>query len=130
MKPIIIILLLYFPMVFFAQQNISFEKINSQNILHLYSERKIIDNSVNTVVQIGNYNDVKVYDKNPKELTIVQQGDYNTTLYINAGNNPTKASVSTRGDNNYIDITGSNSISEKMKININNSNMTIFVRNY
>ncbi|SDL62468.1 hypothetical protein [Chryseobacterium taihuense] len=80
MKPIIIILLLYFPMVFFAQQNISFEKINSQNILHLYNEGKIIDNSVNTVVQIGNYNDVKVYDKNPKELTIVQQGDYNTTL--------------------------------------------------
>lgn len=130
MKSIVIILLLCFPMVFFAQQNISFEKINSQNILHLYSEGKIIDNSVNTVVQIGNYNDVKVYDKNPKELTIVQQGDYNTTLYINAGNNPTKASVNTRGDNNYIDITGSNSISEKMKININNSNMTIFVRNY
>ena len=60
-----------------------------------------------------------------------QIGDYN---YLNFNNmfdkksaNPT---ITTQGNNNIIDITGSNSISEKIQLHVKGDNMTIFMRNY
>ena len=41
--------------------------------------------------------------------------------------NPT---ITTQGNNNIIDITGSNSISEKIQFHVKGDNMTIFMRNY
>ena len=126
-----IVVLLFSCLLYKAQKNVSFEELNSQNVLQVFSD---LDRGTgagfNQVLQIGNGNDVKIYDSNPKQVSISQIGNENQTLYINTSNAPSAATINTKGNSNYVDMVGSNSISENMKININNSNMIIFIRNY
>ncbi len=129
-----IMLLVYFNL--YSSQEISFNEINSNNILNLVSsEIKKVDlqeGSKTAVVQVGDHNTANVYDKSKKsDLMIRQTGDYNTTLMTNT--NPdleNKQKVSVEGDNNYIDITGNNSNSKEMQINLKTNDKMIFVRHY
>lgn len=86
--------------------------------------------SMDIMVQIGEGNIIQLIDKTPNFIELVQTGNYNTTLFINPNNYPTNAEIKINGSGNYIDITGSNSISDGMKMNINANDMTIFMRNY
>ena len=131
MKNLLAILFLLLSFFYKAQQKVSFEELNSQNVLQAFGGAGI-GNSAGfmQVLQIGNGNDIKIYDKNPKQVSISQIGNENQTLYINTSNTPSAATINTKGNSNYVDMVGSNSISENMKININNSNMIIFIRNY
>jgi len=116
-----------------AQKSVSFEELNSQNVLQLFGSSGASNSGsgfTTSVVQIGNSNDVKILDLNPKQVSITQIGNENQTLFINTSNKPSTATINTVGNSNYIDMVGSNSISEKMKINIHDSNMIIFIRNY
>ncbi|PQA93369.1 hypothetical protein [Chryseobacterium piscicola] len=135
MKKFTYISILLFLCTFFkAQKNISFEELNSQNVLQLFGSANSTVNATtgfkSNVVQIGNNNEVQIYDLNPKKVSISQIGNDNKTVFINTSNKPSTATINSVGNKNYIDMVGSNSISEKMKININDSNMIIFIRNY
>ncbi|MBD8082483.1 hypothetical protein [Chryseobacterium caseinilyticum] len=126
--------LLFFCTFCKAQKNISFEELNSQNVLQLFgsgnSTVNVTTGFKSNVVQIGNNNEVQIYDLNPKQVSISQIGNENKTVFINTSNKPSTATINSVGNKNYVDMVGSNSISEKMKINIRDNNMIIFIRNY
>lgn len=116
-------------------QNISLSQINSNTVLDFYQQTLVLQQSdaslsKDVVMQIGNSNTVELVDRTPNLIVLSQVGDYNTTFFVNPNNYPTNAEISVKGSGNHIDITGSNSISDGMRININANDMTIFMRNY
>lgn len=134
MKNLILILLVFFYYPFLSQ-NLTFSEINSKNILNLLNAESIKSSeqgSKTAVIQIGDNNKANVYDRSKKsDLMIRQTGDFNTTLMTNT--NPeieNKQKVSVEGDNNYIDITGNNSNSKEMQINLKTNDKMIFVRHF
>lgn len=134
MKNLILILLVFFYYPFLSQ-NLTFSEINSKNILNLLNAESIKNSeqgSKTAVIQIGDNNKANVYDRSKKsDLMIRQTGDFNTTLMTNT--NPqieNKQKVSVEGNNNYIDITGNNSNSKEMQINLKTNDKMIFVRHF
>lgn len=115
-------------------QSITLNKINSLNVLDYLQQNEILKQqqiqSLDILIQTGNGNVAETIDKSSKYLNISQTGNFNTTYFVNPNNYPTNAEIRINGSGNYIDITGSNSISDGMKININANDMTIFMRNY
>ncbi len=117
-------------------QDIKLNKVNSSNILDFYAQSQRIDmqpgevKSMDVAVQIGQGNNYEMIDRTPQYLEVIQNGNYNTTYFVNPNDYPTNAQIKINGSGNYIDITGSNSISAGMQININANDMTIFMRNY
>lgn len=88
------------------------------------------DNELKTL-QYGNNNYAQIYSNNKSDLTTSQIGSYNYMNYDNSfDKRGVKSSISAQGNNNIIDIVGSNSISEKLNLQIKGDNMTIFMRNY
>ena len=135
MKNLITIILVFLFSQVIPAQNISFNDVNSSNVLDLYKQIQMSNmpqdmKSMDIMVQIGEGNMIQLIDKTPNFIELVQTGNYNTTLFINPNNYPTNAEIKINGSGNYIDITGSNSISDGMKMNINANDMTIFMRNY
>ena len=135
MKNLITIILVFIYSQFIPAQNISFNDVNSSNVLDMYRQIQASNmpqemKSMDIMVQIGEGNMIQLIDKTPNFIELVQTGNYNTTLFINPNNYPTNAEIKINGSGNYIDITGSNSISDGMKMNINANDMTIFMRNY
>ncbi|QOW09444.1 hypothetical protein Q73A0000_03230 [Kaistella flava (ex Peng et al. 2021)] len=88
--------------------------------------------SKSSVIQLGNNNSALVYNKSKSsDLLIRQTGDFNTTLMTNTNPNlENKQKVNVEGDNNYIDITGNNSNSKEMQLNLKTNDKMIFVRHY
>ncbi|MBN8623098.1 MAG: hypothetical protein J0L47_08210 [Flavobacteriales bacterium] len=134
MKNLILILLVFFYYPFLSQ-NLTFSEINSKNILNLLNAESIKNSeqgSKTAVIQIGDNNKANVYDRSKKsDLMIRQTGDFNTTLMTNT--NPeieNRQKVSVEGNNNYIDITGNNSNSKEMQINLKTNDKMIFVRHF
>lgn len=134
MKNLILILLVFFYYPFLSQ-DLTFSEINSKNILNLLNAESIKNyeqGSKTAVIQIGDNNKANVYDRSKKsDLMIRQTGDFNTTLMTNT--NPeieNKQKVSVEGNNNYIDITGNNSNSKEMQINLKTNDKMIFVRHF
>lgn len=117
-------------------QDIKLNNVNSSNILDFYAQTQRIDmqpgevKSMDVAVQIGQGNNYEMIDRTPQYLEVIQNGNYNTTYFVNPNDFPTNAQIKINGSGNYIDITGSNSISAGMQININANDMTIFMRNY
>lgn len=109
----------------------TFQELNSKNILDFANEFNSRHEEKNIVVTVqtgkANYADILNRDGT---LLLRQNGNYNQTLFKNLDAHRTDAQVTVNGSNNYVDIVGSNSISEGMKININANDMTIFMRNY
>lgn len=135
MKNLITLILVFIFSQVIPAQNISFNDVNSSNVLDLYKQIQMSNmpqdmKSMDIMVQIGEGNMIQLIDKTPNFIELVQTGNYNTTLFINPNNYPTNAEIKINGSGNYIDITGSNSISDGMKMNINANDMTIFMRNY
>ena len=119
---------------FISAQTITLNNINSSNILEYYKQTEIKNlsqiQSVNILTQNGIGNTAETHDKTPKYLNLSQNGNFNTTYFINPNNYPTNAEIRINGSGNYIDITGTNSISDGMKVYINANDMTLFMRNY
>lgn len=135
MKNLITIILVFIFSQVIPAQNISFNDVNSSNVLDLYKQIQMSNmpqdmKSMDIMVQIGEGNMIQLIHKTPNFIELVQTGNYNTTLFINPNNYPTNAEIKINGSGNYIDITGSNSISDGMKMNINANDMRIFMRNY
>lgn len=134
MKTLFVIIGFVFFQIGYSQTIFS-ENINSNNVLDYFSRLQTngsVDSGSSTdlITQIGNANTVEVIDMKANYLQLSQTGDYNTTFFVNPNNHPTDLEVNVTGTNNHVDITGSNSISEGMKINIHANDMMIFVRNY
>ena len=115
-----------------AQHYFSLDNINSNNILQIIETPLMEKNNYSAIVQIGENNTVeKSVLSNLDEVKIYQIGDYNTTYYIDASHRENvKTHINTIGNNNYIDMVGSNSISENIKINVTGDDKMIFIRNY
>lgn len=132
MKNLFTFLCFFFAYLGFAQVNSS--SINSLNVLDYYQRNYQVQEPVNAsqsiVLQIGNENIVEVRDQRQEYLELSQVGNDNTIYFTNPNNYPTNAEINIRGYGNYVDILGSNSISDGMKININANDMTIYMRNY
>ncbi|MCC2591474.1 hypothetical protein [Chryseobacterium sp. MFBS3-17] len=129
----IMICLMFCPSAY--TQATTLTQINSSNILDYYERAQILQQnpdikSIDIVNQTGTGNIVEMADRSPNYIELNQTGNYNTTYYVNPNSHPTNTQVNITGSGNYIDITGSNSISDGMKINVRANDMTIFVRNY
>ncbi|WHF52165.1 hypothetical protein QGN23_02550 [Chryseobacterium gotjawalense] len=116
-------------------QSIDFKNISSLNVLNIIDAPRTNVSEFSTkasVTQIGNNNNAMIYDKSKRsDLMIRQTGDFNTTLMTNT--NPhleNKQKVNVEGNNNYIDVTGNNSNSKEMQINLKTNDKMIFVRHY
>lgn len=114
-------------------QQLDWDKVNSNTVLDLMSRQQTEQQALygSSVLQTGDYNNAELF-LNPKTNIAVQQsGDFNTLYFINSfTDQETKTSVTAQGNNNIIDITGSNSVSDGMQINVKGDNKTIFMRNY
>lgn len=120
---------------FASSQQIYFENVNSNNALAIITQLQPTPqeatNSEIISYQYGNHNFSEIYINSKTDVSTIQIGDYN---YLNFNNMFDKKSadptITTQGNNNIIDITGSNSISEKIQLHVKGDNMTIFMRNY
>lgn len=119
---------------FFAKsQQIDWNKINSNTILDaIFIQNNIqMDSSTSVVTQMGNMNNAELNVNSKTNIVVQQLGDQNSIYYNNAfTEKDTKAAISVEGHNNIIDVTGSNSVSDGMQINVKSDNKTVFVRNY
>jgi hypothetical protein len=113
-------------------QQVDWNGINSNNVLSVITSQNS-DQAISSsqVFQIGDFNNADLYLNAKTDISVRQLGDYNNLYFINSfEEKSTKATITTQGHNNIIDVTGSNSISDGMKINVRSDNMTIFMRNY
>lgn len=116
-------------------QQIEWDKVNSTTIANMASNKSLdesfVTSSISNIMQIGNNNMVDMMMNSSSDVTIRQNGNYNTAIFDNSfTDKQTKTEINAVGDNNIVDITGTNSISKEMKINIQADNKTIFIRNY
>ena len=113
-------------------QEIDWDKINSNTIFNLIARQQIDQTSFGSnIIQIGDYNNAELSLNARTNITVKQLGDFNTLYFINSfTDKETKAAVTAQGNNNIIDVTGSNSISDGIQINVKGDNKTVFMRNY
>ncbi|SMC82141.1 hypothetical protein [Chryseobacterium sp. YR221] len=122
--------LLLFMMLPLHAQNTDWDKINSNTIFNMITMQNM-DQDLSHVIQIGDFNNAELSLNARTSIAVKQLGDYNTLYFINSfTDKETKAGITTQGNNNIIDVTGSNSISEGMQINMKGDNKTVFMRNY
>ncbi|MDR6405947.1 MULTISPECIES: hypothetical protein [Chryseobacterium] len=113
-------------------QQIDWNKINSNNILNVIAiQNPDPVSSYSNILQVGSNNHAELSINANTDIGVRQVGDYNTLYFVNSFTDAeTKTAISSQGNNNIIDVTGSNSISDGMQINVKGDNKTIFVRNY
>jgi len=124
----------FFTMFFFISvksQQIDWDRINSNNVLSIIAVQNQDLVASSDIIQMGNGNHVELSINAKTDIAVRQSGDYNTLYFVNSFSEAeTKTAITTQGNNNIIDITGSNSISENLQIHVKGDNKTIFMRNY
>lgn len=123
-----------------SQQNTSQLQINSKSV---YVTQIGDYNTVEAVVSAPKYNvdlnqvgdnnliDVKLKATKLIDYQVLQVGDNNTVIDYNFGNQKViNSSFNQIGDNLKIENYGSNSISEKLQINMTGQSRTITINNY
>ena len=116
-------------------QQIDWNQINSQTAIDMTNTQNtdplLMNSSVSQVVQIGDLNNVNLQINSKTNIMVQQFGDQNSIYFNNAfSSKEAKTAITTQGDNNIVDITGTNSISGKMHLNVQGENMAVFMRNY
>ncbi|MFC3161029.1 hypothetical protein SAMN05443633_101108 [Chryseobacterium arachidis] len=113
-------------------QQIDWDKINSNNAVNIIALQNTDPKATySNIIQEGNANHADLYINSKTDIVVKQLGDYNTLYFVNSfTDTETKTAITTQGHNNIIDITGSNSISDGLQINVKGDNKTIFMRNY
>lgn len=122
MKCIYLALIFLFNSFVFAQD---FNSINSDNVLNYLSNQ-----SNTNLIQNGDDNYMNLILKN-SSIVANQNGNNNVLNYDSKSNQIQHHSiqVSTFGNNNIIDIYGTNSISNGMAIDVHGNNKTIIINN-
>ncbi|SFN22417.1 hypothetical protein SAMN05421594_1610 [Chryseobacterium oleae] len=118
--------------LFVQAQQVDWDKLNSSTVLDLMARQQTEQGLYgSSVLQIGDNNSAELSLNAKTNIAIQQLGDFNTLFFINSfTNQETKTAITAQGNNNIIDITGSNSISDGMQISVKGDNKTIFMRNY
>ena len=114
-------------------QQVDWDKLNSNTVLYLIARQQTEQQGLygSSIIQIGDYNNAEFSLNVRTYVAVWQMGDFNTLYFINSfTDKETKTAVTTQGNNNIIDITGSNTVSDGMQINVKGDNKTIFMRNY
>ncbi|MEN4760037.1 hypothetical protein ABEG63_06820 [Chryseobacterium sp. C39-AII1] len=113
-------------------QQIDWENINSNTVFNVISNQNSGQGmSYSNILQMGDFNTAELSLNVKTDISVKQFGDYNSLYFINSFSDvEVKTSITTQGYNNIVDVTGSNSISDGMKMNVKGDNMTIFMRNY
>ncbi|MGU3373597.1 hypothetical protein [Chryseobacterium sp. M5A1_1a] len=113
-------------------QEIDWDKVNSNTVFNLITRQTIDQSSYGSdIIQVGDYNNAELSLNARTNITVKQLGDYNALFFINSfTDKETQTAITTQGSNNIIDITGSNSISDGIQINVKGDNKTVFMRNY
>lgn len=116
-------------------QQIDWNHINSQTAIDITNTQStdpsLLISSVSQVVQIGDLNNTNLQINSKTNIMVQQFGDQNSIYFNNAfSSKEAKTAITTQGNNNIVDITGSNSISDKMHLNVQGENMAVFMRNY
>ncbi|WP_312389913.1 hypothetical protein [Chryseobacterium sp.] len=113
-------------------QQIDWENINSNTVFNVISNQNSEQGmSYSNILQMGDFNTAELSLNAKTEISVKQFGDYNSLYFINSFSDvEVKTSITTQGYNNIVDVTGSNSISDGMKMNVKGDNLTIFMRNY
>lgn len=121
-----------FALIRVQAQEIDWNKINSNTILNLIARQQTDQNSYGSnIIQMGDYNNAELSLNARTNIVVKQLGDFNTLYFINSfTDKETKAAVTAQGNNNIIDVTGSNSISDGIQINVKGDNKMAFMRNY
>ncbi|WP_411811072.1 hypothetical protein ACLB9Y_13230 [Chryseobacterium scophthalmum] len=124
--------IIFFTFLWGKSQQIDWNKINSNTIIDVISLQSIPQgNSSSVVAQVGNGNNTDLTISSKTNVIIQQLGDQNSIYFNNAfTEKETKAAITVQGYNNIVDVTGSNSVSDGMQINVKADNKTVFVRNY
>lgn len=124
--------IIFFTFLWGKSQQVDWNKINSNTIIDVISLQSIPQsNSSSVVAQVGNGNSADLTISCKTNIIIQQLGDQNSIYFNNAfTEKETKAAVTVQGYNNIVDVTGSNSVSDGMQINVKADNKTVFVRNY
>ncbi len=124
----------FFTMFFFISvksQQIDWDRINSNNVFSIIAVQNQDLAASSDIIQMGNGNHAELSINAKTDIAVRQSGDYNTLYFVNSFSEAeTKTAITTQGNNNIIDITGSNSISENLQIHVKGDNKTIFMRNY
>lgn len=113
-------------------QQIDWDQINSNTILNVIATQNADQGiSYSNVIQIGEANNAELSLNSKTNISVKQLGDYNSLYFNNSFSDAeTKTAITTQGNNNIIDVTGSNSISDGLQIQVKGDNKTIFMRNY
>jgi hypothetical protein len=113
-------------------QQIDWDKINSNSALSIIAVQNPDQGaSYSNIIQMGNGNNAELSINTKTDIAVKQLGDYNSLYFVNSFiDTETKTAITTQGNNNIIDITGSNSISDGLQVNVKGDNKTIFMRNY
>ena len=118
---------------FFAKsQQIDWNQINSNTIIEMISMQNLESHiSSSAVLQMGDNNKAELLVNSKTNIIVQQLGDQNSIYFNNAfTDRETKTGITTQGYNNIVDVTGSNSISQGLQLNVKGENMTVFMRNY
>lgn len=130
----IFITLAFISAAWLQAQNVDWNNINSSTALNMVSQMNLnleTANSQSLVLQYGNANNVDLTVNSKTNIVIQQLGDQNSIYFNNAfSDKESKTAITTQGNNNLIDVTGTNSISEGLHLNIKADNKTVFMRNY
>ncbi|AZA79520.1 hypothetical protein EG347_19455 [Chryseobacterium sp. G0186] len=113
-------------------QEIDWDKVNSNTVFNLIAGQNVDQSSYDShIMQIGDFNNAELSLNARTTITVRQLGDYNALFFNNSfTEKETQTAITTQGSNNIIDITGSNSISDGIQINVKGDNKTVFMRNY
>ncbi|MBB6369058.1 hypothetical protein [Chryseobacterium shigense] len=113
-------------------QQLDWDKVNSNTVLDLMARQQTEQTLYgSSIIQIGDYNNAELSLNAKTNIAVQQLGDFNTLYFINSfTDKETRTAVTAQGNNNIIDITGSNSVSDGMQISVKGDNKTIFMRNY
>lgn len=118
-------------------QHVDWNQINSATAVEMMTKQSpqslsFEPSASSTIVLQNGYGNNADLQLNSKTQIVVQQlGDQNSIYFNNSfSTKENKSAITTQGNNNMIDITGSNSISDGLHLNIKSDNKTIFMRNY
>ncbi|MET3536026.1 hypothetical protein [Chryseobacterium limigenitum] len=113
-------------------QQIDWDRIDSNTVLNVIAGQNPDQMmSYSNIIQMGDANNAELFLNAKTNISVKQLGDYNSLYFNNSfTDTETKTAITTQGNNNIIDVTGSNSISDGLQIQVKGDNKTIFMRNY
>ncbi len=132
MKKFLLILPMLCAFMLCKSQQIAWPQINSTVAIDMFHLQQMsLDSFGSVVVQQGDKNNATILMSSQSEVSVRQDGRQNNVYFNNTHSVGTSTTaIATMGYNNTVDFTGTNSISDGIKMNVKGENITVFVRNY